>query len=586
MGGHGSGTSRSVIVHDELEIERELYSKSFRDYIGTAFEVLESGDPYAEGVRAGRYKPRYAHGWHIDAVADHLQAISDGQLRYLLINIPPGTMKSVLTSVLWPTWMWARQRRVELDGKTKTDYWQATHKFIFSSYAEEFTKRDTRNSKRLLESEWYRTHFPHLVLKDSPDTVFEYHNTLGGERHGASTNSGVTGKHVHGIVEDDPLKAQDAQSQRARDEAWFYHTQVLSSRLLPEAGWRVVVMQRLHEDDISGRIASHAEGIGADYVHLNLPMELELKRRCFTFLPKESPANNDALVAGDDPQRIASPLSNGHNSPVSSELTAEPFFEDPRTEEGALLWPERMPAKFVAEKKSPQTGLGELGYAGQYQQRPAPAGGSIIKRDWLRYYKSVDLEKILARAILAQSWDLIFDGDGPGSFVVGEVWAQVGANHYLVHQYRARVGFPETIKNFIAVHKAWPAALEKRVEKKANGAALIAVLRGRIPGIAPWPPKGSPMASKPARLEACAPLFEAGNVWVPDPTEQPWVYSWVEEVVGMTQLGATTANDDQVDSTSQYLIDKHAGQSFLNLEEWAASLEVAGQQESHWREFG
>jgi predicted phage terminase large subunit-like protein len=555
MGGQGSGTSRSVIVHDEFEIEREIYSKSFREFVAPAFEVLEAGDAFAEGVREGRYKSTYTHGWHIDAMADHLQAVADAQIRFLLVNIPPGTMKSVLTSVLWPTWMWARQRR---DERSQLVYPLASHRFMFSSYAEDFTKRDTRKAKILLQSAWYRERFPHVVLKDAPDTMTEHHNTLGGERHGASTNSGVTGKHVHGIVEDDPLKAQDAQSARAREEAWFYRTQVLGSRLLPEAGWRVVVMQRLHEQDPSGMILEQAQGSGGEYVHLNLPMEYESARKCITY--GKSPAINGGLVAGA-------------------------FFQDPREEEGELLWPQRMGPTFVAEKKSPVTGLGELGYAGQYQQRPAPAGGSIIQRSWLRFYKSIDLQKILEQATLAQSWDLIFDGDGKGSFVVGQIWAQVASNHYFLHQYRERVDFPGTVRAFIAMHKAWPLALHKRVEKKANGAALIAILRLKVPGIVAWPPKGTPMQSKPARLTAVAPLFEAGNVWAPDPVEQPWVSSWVEEVVGMSELGSTTANDDQCDTTTQYLSDKHAG-AMDDLTGWAVSLEKAGTQESHWRDFG
>lgn len=567
MGGSGSGRPKDTasLIVDGLELDRELFKVSFRDYVPEAFEVLESGDAYAAGVRSGLYKPRFTPGWHLDAIAEHLQAVTDGYIRRLLINISPGTMKSVETCVLWPTWMWGRNAQL------------AAHRFIFSSYAEEFTKRDTRRSKALMQSEWYRALFPHVVLRESPDTMLEHHNTLGGERHGASTNSGVTGKHVHGVVEDDPIKTQDAQSERARNEAWFYHSQVLSSRLLPEAGWRVVVMQRLHEKDVSGMIMAHANGSDDDYVHLNLPMEFEPRRKCVVFLKHHTDAHKMGYGQKDPENGTFSTIPVSIDDQIASGAAVEPpapFFEDPRTEENQLMWPERMNPKFIAEKKSPQ-GLGANGYAGQYQQRPAPAEGSIIKRDWLRYYKTLPVP--VEQMTLEQSWDLIFDGDGVGSFVVGQVWAQHGANHYLIHQYRERVDFVKTILAFMNTTRAYPRAVKKKVEKKANGAALIAVLKNKVPGIVAV----KPSTSKASRLESVSPLFEAGQVWVPEETSAPWVQAWVEEVVGMTSLGATTANDDQVDCASQYL----EGKGVAVFQPFAIDLTV-GAQANPWREFG
>lgn len=534
MGGQGSGKNTSPIrkinVMSISSLERTLLTNHFKDFIPEAFEVLESGDAYASGVRDGVYQPRYTPGWHIDALAEHLQAVAEGQIKRLLINIPPGTSKSVVTCVLWPAWLWARDPSM---------------RYIFSSYSEEFTKRDTRKAKELLTSNWYRTLFPHVVLKSSPDTMMEHHTTAGGERHGASTQSGVTGKHVHGVVEDDPLKLQDAQSRRARDEAWNYHTQALGFRLLPEAGWRVVVMQRLHEDDPSGRIlaANKAGDVGEQYEHLMLPMEFERARKCITYIRKPD----------------AEPT---------------PLFEDPRKQEGELLWPARMGPIFVAEKKSPQ-GLGAYGYAGQAQQRPAPAAGGIIQRTWLRYYTD---HPPISEMVLEQSWDLIFSDDGPGSYVVGQVWGQHGANHYLLHQYRNRVDFVSTLHAVLAMTRAWPTAMRKKVEKKANGAALLAVLGAKVPGMIPITPKGS----KGARTLAVSPLFEAGNIWVPDKAQQPWVAEWEEEVVGMTPEGPSTGNDDQADCTTQYLADKGViGETqVFNLD-----LSV-GVRESPWRQFG
>lgn len=537
---------------DLVAIERELFKRRFRDYVPDAFEVSEGGDLYAAGVRAGKYPARYSGGWHIDAIADHLDAVRMGHIRFLLINIPPGTMKSVEASVLWPTQLWANDPAM---------------RFMFSSYSEEFTKRDTRRAKELVQSAWYQARFPDVQLKVEPDTMMEHHTTAGGMRIGASTNSGVTGKHVHGILEDDPIKAQDAQSERARKEAWDYRTHTLGSRLLPEAGWRVLIMQRLHEDDPSGRIlaANKASPNEDGYVHLMLPMELEAKRKCATY------------------------------------VKGVKFFEDPRKEEGELLWPKRMGPQFIEEKKSPSKGLGAYAYAGQYQQRPAPAVGSIIQRDWLRYYSQSFLTELLLRAqpkadprsgelipsdVLLeweQSWDLIFDGDGVGSFVCGQTWVKHGSNHYLVHQYRERVDFTETVRAFAKNAIAYPMALRKKVEKKANGAALISVLGDKIGGITAWPPKGTALKSKGARMVAVSPLFEAGNVWVPMVAEQPWVESWIEEVVGMTPEGPSTANDDQADATTQYLSDKGFALPGTKMESITIDLDV-GTLHGQWEE--
>lgn len=474
---------------DALELEREIIKRSFRDFIPQAFEIMEGGDAHASLVRRGLRPPKFVSGWHIDAIADHLQAVAQGEMPRLLINIPPGTMKSVLACVLWPAWLWGCD---------------PTQRFLFSSYSEEFTKRDARRTKALLSSAWYQALFPGTRLAATPDTAMEHHTTAGGERHGASTNSGVTGKHVHGIVEDDPLKMQDASSKCARDEAWDYRTQALGFRLLPENSWRVVIMQRLHEDDPSGRILSRGgrddeeAELRDSYVHLCLPMEYEPERRCVTKL-----------------------------------------FADPRTEAGELLWPQRMNAKFVQEKKSPQ-GLGEYGYAGQGQQRPAPAEGGIIKRAWLRYWLEYpeDLEFII------QSWDFPVKKTGK-SFAVGFVFGFKAPNTYLLDRFRAHTGFADMLAAARRMNENWPDCREKLIEDKASGSDVIETVREEIPGIVPVTPVGS----KEERLVAVSYIIEAGNLFVPHPSIAPWVHEVIDE--WCTFPNAT--NDDQVDTLSQAL---------------------------------
>lgn len=506
---------------DLAAVERDLFTRSFADFVRDAFEVAEGGDAHAEAVTAGAIAPRYEHGWHVDALAEHLQAVAEGKIRRLLVNVPPGTMKSTIACVLWPAWLWARDPKLRL---------------LFSSYSEAFTKRDARKTKALIQSAWFRARFPAVRLATTPDTALEYHTTAGGERHGASTNSGVTGKHVHGIVEDDPLKIQDAHSARAREEAWTYHSQALGFRLLPEQGWRVVVMQRLHEDDPSGRIlaAQAHDATGERYEHLCLPMEFEPSRRCTTSLG----------------------------------------FQDPRTAPGELLWPERMGRAFVDEKKGP-TGIGEYAWAGQGQQRPAPIAGGLVKRAKLRHYTHAPEALVDVRI----SCDLTFKATGSSYFVI-QAWgrtAEHAARRYLLDQIRDRGDFPEQLRAIHRMISRWPGALEVVIEDAANGSAAIATLRDTIatpPVVAVRPDR-----SKEARLAAVLPEFDAENVWLPDPRVAPWVAAYVEELVTFPNA----ENDDQVDGTTQALLRfRRAAEQFAGVESLDLNM-LDGARASPWR---
>jgi predicted phage terminase large subunit-like protein len=465
---------------ESVREEADQLVKSFRAFIAPAYEAMEAGDAWAEMVRRKERPGKFIPGWHVDAIADHLQAVAAGDIKRLLINVPPSTMKSTLTCVLWPVWMWT------LDPKLR---------FIFSSYSEDFTKRDARKAKQLMETEWFQARFAHVRLADSPDTQMERHTTAGGERHGASTNSGVTGKHVHGIVEDDPIKAQDADSQEAREKAFRYHGETLSSRLLPEAGWRVLQMQRLHEDDPSGRILAKE---GGRWVHLCLPMEFEEKRRCVT-----------------------------------------PIFADPRKQDGELLWPQRLNEEYVEDLKDE---LGARASAGQLQQRPAPEAGTIIQRVWFRRYKEAPpLDEL---DLLLMSWDMKFKKEGR-SWVVGQVWGKLAANAFLLDQVRKKWDFVETLAGMRMLCARWPMVLLKLVEDAANGPAVISTLQNEIPGIVAVTPKGS----KIARLSAVSPVIQAGNIWVPEKGVVPWVEEYIEEVC----VFPNGRSDDQADATSQAL---------------------------------
>jgi predicted phage terminase large subunit-like protein len=181
--------------------------------------------------------------------------------------------------------------------------------------------------------------------------------------------------------------------------------------------------------------------------------------------------------------------------------------------------------------------LGSYGYAGQYQQRPSPAEGGILKRGWWRRYDTAPerFDQVI------QSWDFAFKDSKDSDFVLGQVWGRVGANKYLLDQMRGKFSFTASLAAMRAMSLRWPAAHLKLVEDKANGSAIIDALRNELSGIVPTQPQGS----KEARAQAAAPDLEAGNYWLPKTGE--WVEEFIEECAAFP-LGK---NDDVVDAWSQ-----------------------------------
>ncbi len=204
-------------------------------------------------------------------------------------------------------------------------------------------------------------------------------------------------------------------------------------------------------------------------------------------------------------------------------------------EAGSFMHPERDGREEIEQAKKD---LGSYGFAGQHQQDPSPRSGGIIKRAWIKYYKELpgDLEE---KIIVA---DLTYKDAKTSDFTVVEVWGRKGANLYLIDQIRDRMGFPQQIQAIKTMSARHPDAIAKVIEEAANGAAVIQTLQGEIMGIVPY----KPQTGKDARLAAVSPIYEAGNVYYPDPTIAPWVGTNVEEVVSFPNA----AHDDTVDCAS------------------------------------
>lgn len=317
-----------------------------------------------------------------------------------------------------------------------------------------------------------------------------WHTSEGGGMKTAGAGGPITGRGGDLVIIDDPIKNfEEAFSETMREKVWNWYTSTVRTRLEP-GGCIVIVMTRWHEDDLIGRLKAQSKASSLTLHELVLP-----------------------AIAEDDDDALG-------------------------RKKGEALWPERYDEKTLGKT---EVEVQSIVWAGLYQQRPAPVEGSIIKREWLRFWSQ--MPKRFDEVI--QSWDLNFDGDSGGSYVVGQVWGRLGADVYLLHQYRAQVDFPATIVAFETVTLVWPSARRKLVEKKANGAALISSLKSKIPGIVAVIPNGS----KEVRVLAVSAVFESGNVYLPDPKVYPWAAAFVSELLTFPRA----KNDDQVDACTQAL---------------------------------
>lgn len=474
------GEVERVALRDDPEIDREdVRRHGLSAFVSAAWHVVESSP--------------YVHGKHIELMCAHLEAVSRGQIRRLIINVPPGCSKSLITSVFWPVWDWL----------TKPE-----RKWMFATFDADLARRDALRCRELVTSQWFQERWGDRVQiydgEERQRTMGVYYTTAQGMRFSTSVEGRATGWHAHIQVVDDPTKPQDvraggAMAREALQRTWDWWTGTMSSRKADPTDFsRVVIMQRLQEEDLAGRC--EREG---GWTVLRLPMRFEPEARCVT-----------------------------------------PIGADWRTEPGELLAPNRFDEAAVSETERE---MGSQVASAQLQQRPAPAKGLIFERGWLA--KEYLRAAMPAHATWVQSWDCSFKDLDTSDYVVGQVWCQAGGRYYLVDQVRARMSFAATCQAIRDLSTKWPKALTKLIEDKANGTAVIETLAKDMAGIIPVNPQGG----KVARANAVSPLFEAGNVFVPVAAEANWIADWREEMASFPMA----RNDDAVDATTQALNYMH-----------------------------
>lgn len=435
-------------------------------------------------------KPDYQVNWHHKLLCQKLNQFAKGEVKRLMIFLPPRHGKSELVSRKLPAFILGIK---------------PTASIIATSYGASLASSMNRDVQRIIDSPQYRAVFPDTILNgENVRTVqtkwlrnsdlFEVVN-WGGVYRCAGVGGSITGVGGEFLIIDDPIKNQEeADSPVYRDKVWDWYTSTLYTRLERD-GAILLTQTRWHDDDLAGRLLQ---------------------------LQKSDPAADQWEVL---------------SFPAMKENDKDPL--DPR-EVGEALWPGKYSATRLAGLKA---SVGSRVWTSLYQQNPTAVEGTIIKHSYLvRRWKALPAKF----HTLIQSWDLAFKDSKGSDFVVGQVWGKLGAEFYLVDQFRARIPFTATIQAIKDLTAKHPKALLKLVEDKANGPAVISSLQKEIPGLVAIEPEGS----KESRLNAVSPLFEAGNIILPDASMAPWVKDYVDELCGFPRA----AKDDQVDATTQALL--------------------------------
>lgn len=478
----------SLTSEDWLNVEREACRLSLEFFIRRAWHVLEPSQPYL-------------HGWHLSAICEHLEAVAHGQITRLLINVPPGTMKSMASAVFFPAWEWGPLGKSHI-------------RFIGASHEEGLATRDCMKMRRLITSEWYQRLWPIALTGDQNQKTY-YENDSTGWRQSCPVSS-MTGRRGDRVLWDDPHSVEDAHSPAKLESANRIFRETLPTRLNnPDKSAIIILMQRLNQKDISGEII--ANGLGYD--QLILPMEWEAPRK--------------ATSIG---------------------------FVDPRTKPGELLFPERFPRDVVERDKKI---MGSYATAGQFQQRPAPAGGGIIKVSDFRLWPADKAMPDLFHIV--QSYDTAFtertQGDPSGCQVWGVFEHEGKRQLLLLDCWNERLAYPALKKKVMDDWHAKYGGIKNDplhpshkadtllVEAKGSGQSLLQDLHlANIPAI----PYNPGRADKVARVHMVTPLIEDGLFWVLESNKERGLpRTWVRPMLTQLEQFPNGQHDEMADCLSQ-----------------------------------
>ena len=498
--------------------ELEQYTKNLSDQIAYNAEdslfafYRDIAWPAVEGNR------QFLDNWHLHVLAEHLEAVSRGDIRRLVINVPFRTSKSILTSVAWPAWSWIRS-----PGK----------QWLCGSYAEHLAVRDAVKMRRVVTSPLFQKYWgDKFSMSTDQNQKQKFENDVGGYRQAFGITAGVMGSGGDILLLDDPQDRDGANSDAERESTITTFSEGVVTRLNdPKTSPIVLIMQRLHQNDLSGFVLKDPE-----WEHLMLPMRYESGRRCKTSLG----------------------------------------YADQRTVEGDLLWPERFPEETVA---SLERTLGNYGAAGQLAQRPAPEGGGILKTAAIKIWPA---DKALPDlSFIVQSYDTAFtiktDGDPTGCQVWGIFEQGKKRQAILLDCWNERLAYPQLKERMASDWTARYAGVKNDVmkpsrrpdmmivENKGSGISVIQDMRqSGIPAI----PYNPGRADKMSRAHMAAPFLENEMFWVMEsPKFKGKPRTWVQPFFDQLEQFPNGSHDEMVDTLTQFVIwARDSGQLDLTVE--------------------
>lgn len=419
--------------------------------------------------------------FHIRAIAYHLELVRLGIIKRLIINLPPRSLKSIMTSVAFPAFALGHD---------------PSKRIIVVSYGSDLAIKLGNDFRIIMNDLKYQRLFPMTLPSRIKNTEMEFTTTKNGGRLATTIDGSLTGRGGDILIVDDPLKPAEALSNSRREYVnnWFNNT--LVSRLDDvQNGAIIVVMQRLHDDDLTGTLLRSSE----KWVHLKLP------------------------AIADEEQKIQI----GHNKYHLRRV-------------GDVLHAERAPKSILELMRSldPDT------FGAHYQQAPIPPGGIIIKREWVRTYDQ--LPKRTSSSLVIQSWDTASKDGESSSWSACTTWLLHDGNYYLMHVLRERLDYPSLRERAIA-HASVYKPRKILIEDTGVGTGLVAEMKkAGLPAIAV-----KPEADKKTRMKIQSIKFESRRVFVP--VHAPWLAEYTAELFAFPNVRF----DDQVDSTAQALASDH-----------------------------
>ncbi len=442
----------------------EAVSRDFNSFLHQSVNTLNPGSVFLPN-------------WHLNIMAEYLRAVEDGQLQRLIINMPPRYLKSLCVSVAWPAWILGRN---------------ASKRIIVASYAQSLSLKHSLDCRQLMSTLWYRKLYPGTELLQGQNEKHKFMTTAYGFRLAVSVGGAVTGEGGDILIVDDPLNPAQAESSLFRNLAnrWFENT--FSSRLNDKRrGGIVVVMQRLHSQDLSGYL--------------------------------QEKGNWEMLDLSAQAERMQHYIGMDY---------------DYRRSMGECLHEAREDERMLSRMRHE---MGSHAFAAQYMQRPVALSGGMVKAEWLGRY--ADIQGALTNPIITQSWDTAIKAGKNNDPSVCITFAQAETGHYVLDILRERLEYPQLRRRLLELAQQWnPQAI--LIEDKASGQSLLQDLRQSTQlSVIPRLPK----MDKLTRFAAVTPMLEAGRLLLP--RQAGWLAEFEQELLSFPE----SAHDDQVDALSQYL---------------------------------